>query len=58
MQKTAKCKFLGITISTDGQLIEYIKELNTRCDIINREICTIGAKIYVGKEEVRVQCCK
>ena len=28
-----------MTISTDGQLTEHIKELNARCDIINREIC-------------------
>ena len=45
----------GIAISTDGQLIEHIKELNTRCDIINIEICAIGAKTQVGKEEVRVK---
>ena len=49
IQRTHKCKYLGITISTDGQLIEHIKELNTRCDIINREICAIGAKTQVGK---------
>ena len=30
-------------------------ELNTRCDIINREICVIGAKTQVEKEEVRVK---
>ena len=55
IQRTDKCKYLGITISTDGQLTEHIKELNTRCDIINREICAIGAKTQVGKEEVRVK---
>ena len=44
-----------MTISTDGQLTEHTKELNTRCDIINREICGIGAKTQVGKEEVRVK---
>ena len=52
IQRTDKCKYLGITISTDGQLTEHIKELNTRCGIINREICAIGAKTQVGKEEV------
>ena len=55
IQRTHKFKYLGITISTDGQLMEHIKELNTRCDIINREICAIGAKTQVGKEEVRVK---
>ena len=55
IQRTNKCKYLGITISTEGQLIEHIKELNTRCDIINREICVTGAKTQVGKEEVRVK---
>ena len=32
-----------------------IKELNTGCDIINREICAIGAKTQVRKEEVWVK---
>ena len=44
IQRTDKCKYLGITISADGQVTEHIKELNTRCDIINREICAIRAK--------------
>ena len=55
IQRTDKCKYLGMTISTDGQLTEHIKELNSRCDIINREISAIGAKTQVGKEEVRVK---
>ena len=55
IQRTDKCKYLGITISTDGQLTEHIKELNTRSDIINRDISAIGAKAQVGKEQVRVQ---
>ena len=42
-------------ISTDGQSTEHIKELNTRCNIISREICAIGAKTQVRKEEVRVK---
>ena len=44
-----------MTISTDGQLIEHIKEVNNRCDSINQEISAIGAKTQVGKEEVRVK---
>ena len=44
-----------MTISTDGQLTEHIKELNSRCDIINWEICAIGAKTQLEKEEVRVK---
>ena len=36
IQRTDKCEYLGMTISTDGQLTEHIKELNTRCDIMNR----------------------
>ena len=44
-----------MTISTDGQLTEHIKELNSICDLINREISAIGAKAQVGKEEVRVK---
>ena len=55
IQRTDKCKYLGVTISTDGQLTEHIKELNSRCDTINREISAIGAKTQVGKEEVRVK---
>ena len=43
-----------MTISTDGQLIEHMKELKSRCDT-NWEICAIGAKIQAGKEEVRVK---
>ena len=55
IQRIDKCKYLRITISTDGQLTEHIKELNTRCEIINREICGIGAKTQVGKEKVRIK---
>ena len=50
IQRTDKCKHPGIKVSTDGQLTELIKELNTICDIINREICTRGAK---NKQEKR-----
>ena len=55
IQRTDKCKYLGVTISTDGQLTEHIKELNSTCDTINREISAIGVKTQVGKEEVRVK---
>ena len=34
---------------------EDITELNTRCDIINREICAIGAKTQVRVEEVKAK---
>ena len=51
IQRTDKCKYLGMTISTDGQLTEHIKELKSRCNIINQEISAIGAKTQVGKEE-------
>ena len=44
-----------MTISTDGQLTEHIKELKTRNDFINIEICATGAKTQVGKEEVRLK---
>ena len=44
MQGRDRYKYLGITISTDGQLTEDIKELNTS-DIIIRKTCAIGAKI-------------
>ena len=44
IQRTYKCKYQRIITSRDGYLIEHIKELNTRCDIINREICAIGTK--------------
>ena len=54
-QRTDKFKYLGMTISMNGQLSEHITELNTRCDIINREICAIGAKTQVGKEEVKTK---
>ena len=55
IQRTDKCRYLGMTISTDGQLTEHIKELYTRFGIINREVCAIGAKTQVGREEVRVK---
>ena len=55
MRRTDKCKYPGMTISTEGQLIEYIKELDSRCDIINREICAIVVKTQVGKDEARVK---
>ena len=55
IQRTDKCKYLGMTISTDGQLTEHIKELNTRCDIINSEICAFRAKTEVRKEKIRVK---
>ena len=44
IRRTDKCKYLGMTISTDGHLTEHIKELNSRCDIKKREISAIGAK--------------
>ena len=44
IQRTNKCKYLGMTISMDRQLTEHTKDLNTWCDIISREICGIGAK--------------
>ena len=37
IQRTDKCKYLEMTISTDGQLTEHIKELNSRCDIIRNK---------------------
>ena len=56
LQRPDLCKYLGMAISTDGQLTEHIKELNSRCDIINQEIYTCNrAKTKVGKEEVRVK---
>ena len=55
IQRTDKCKYLGVAISIDGQLTEHIKELNSKCDTINREISAIGTKAQVGKEEVRVK---
>ena len=44
MQGRDRYKYLGITISTDGQLTEDIKELNTS-DIIIRKTCAVGPKI-------------
>ena len=55
IQITDKWKYLGMKISRDGQLAGHIKELSTRCGTINREICAIGAKTEVGKEDVRVK---
>ena len=55
IQITDKWKYLGMKISTDGLLAGHIKELSTRCGTINREICAIGAKTEVGKEDVRVK---
>ena len=49
IQRINKCKYLGMIISTDGQLTEHIKELkiqlNPTCGIINKEIYAIRAKI-------------
>ena len=55
IERTDKCKYLGMAISTDGQLTEHIKKLKSRCNIINREISAIGAKTQVREEEVRVK---
>ena len=55
IQRTDKCKYLRMTISTDGQLTKHVKKINTTCDIINRELYVIGAKTQEGKEEVRVK---
>ena len=44
-----------MTISMDLPLTEHINELNIRCDIINRERCTIEVKTQIGKEKVRVK---
>ena len=38
-----------------GHSTEHIKELKTRCGIINREISVIGAKTQLRKEEVKVK---
>ena len=54
IQKADKWKILEMTIPTDRQLTEHMKEVNTRCDIISREICAIGAKTHVEEEEVSV----
>ena len=32
IQRTDKCKYLGMIIPTDGQLTEHVKELNSRCE--------------------------
>ena len=44
IQRTDMYKHLGIATSTDGHLTEHIKEIKSTCNIINREISTIGAK--------------
>ena len=55
IQITDMYKHLGIATSMDGHLTEHIKEINSTCDIINREISAIGAKTQVEKQEVRVR---
>ena len=55
IQITDKCKYLRMTISTDRQLTEDIKEPSTRCDIIKKRNICKGAKTQVGKEEGRVK---
>ena len=44
-----------MTISANGQLTEHVKELKSRNDFINIEICATGAKTQVGKEKVRLK---
>ena len=46
IQRIDKCKYLGMTISADGQLTQHIKELNSRCDIINRERNLMPVLLY------------
>ena len=46
IQRTGKCKYLGMTISADGQLTQHIQELNSRCDIIKREINLMPVLLY------------
>ena len=42
-------------MSMERHLTGHIKELNTRCGIINREIRVIGAEAQVGKKEFRAE---
>ena len=48
-------KPIVFSIGTLFKSPEHIKELNSRCDIINQEISAIGAKTQVEKEKVRVK---
>ena len=55
IQRTKKCKYLGITINEEGNLKGHIKELKQKCEAISRQIEIIGSRNEVGKEEIRVQ---
>ena len=44
---------LRMVINKSRNLKDHILELNRKCEVINREIRTIGAKHQVGKEEIR-----
>ena len=44
-----------MVINKSGNLKDHKLELNRKCEVINREISTIGAKHQVGKEEIRVK---
>ena len=43
-----------MVINKSGNLKDHTLELNGKCEVINREISAIGAKQWVGKEEMRV----
>ena len=55
VQETDIYKYLGMVINKSRKLKDNILELDRKCEVINREICTIGAKLQVGKEEIRVK---
>ena len=55
LQETDIYKYLGMVINKSGNLKYHILELNRKCEVINREISTVGAKHQVGKEKVRAK---
>ena len=46
--------YLGMVINKLGNLKDHMLELTRKCEVINREINTIGPKHQVGKIEIRV----
>ena len=55
VQETDIYKYLGLVMKNLGNLKDHILELNRKCEVINREISAVGAKLQTGKEEIKVK---
>ena len=55
VQETDIYKYLGLVMKNSGNLKDHRLELNRKCEVINREISAVIAKLQTGKEEIKVK---